>query len=44
MKVIQYAKSSAAAVVIVGCLVLLPLSTANEKRAAGRDREGAPQT
>jgi len=32
MKVIQYAKNSVAAAVIVNCLVLLPLSTANAQQ------------
>jgi len=38
MKVIQYAKSSVAAVVIVGCLVLLPLNAANAQEASSTEQ------
>ena len=38
MKVIQYAKNSVAAAVIVGCLVLLPLSTANAQKASSTEQ------
>jgi len=38
MKVIQYAKSSLAAVMTVGCLVQLPLSTANAQEASSAEQ------
>jgi ketosteroid isomerase-like protein len=38
MKIIQYAKSSVAAVVILGCLVRLPLSPANAQEASSAEQ------